>query len=355
MGAASITLPSAFHGCVATPQAEQLSPRTKSTESIDPYQTKRRNCLSKTFDNISDFLNTRMRMSHIYQPVMIIELLESGGEADISEIAKAILVHDPTQIEYYSEITKAMPGRVLTNNHRITRKSGQSYSLVDFDHLSRDEIDELIKICKERLQNFVKDRGDRPWSHRSRSGPYIPSNSKIQILKNSGGRCELCGISAHERFLEVDHIIPRSRGGSNDLSNLQALCYKCNSAKGASDETDFRGILDRYNHRSDGCTHCEPREGAIILQNELAYSILHPEPTVEGLSLVVPKRHHADYFELYQPELNAMHRLLQDRKMAMQESDESVSGFNVRIGVGELAGQAEAHCRVELIPTREQR
>ena len=39
---------------------------------------------------------------------------------------------------------------------------------------------------------------------------------------------------AHRRtiYLSVDHIIPKSRGGTNDRSNLQILCIDCNSEKG---------------------------------------------------------------------------------------------------------------------------
>ncbi|WP_411875608.1 HNH endonuclease [Vulcanococcus limneticus] len=35
----------------------------------------------------------------------------------------------------------------------------------------------------------------------------------------------------HQRALEVDHIVPRNHGGSDDLSNLQALCFRCNAGK----------------------------------------------------------------------------------------------------------------------------
>ena len=57
-----------------------------------------------------------MRMSHIYQPVMIKALLENGGEATTDEIAKALLAYDQSQVEYYSLRTKNMVGKVLTNN-----------------------------------------------------------------------------------------------------------------------------------------------------------------------------------------------------------------------------------------------
>ena len=54
-----------------------------------------------------------MRMAHIYQPVMIKELLSRGGKASIRDIAAAFLARDASQLEYYEQITKRMPGNVL--------------------------------------------------------------------------------------------------------------------------------------------------------------------------------------------------------------------------------------------------
>ena len=68
-----------------------------------------------------------MRMSHIYQPVMLVELLERRGTATVNQIARTILQHDPSQVEYYEQITRQMPGRVLTKNRGITTKDGDSY------------------------------------------------------------------------------------------------------------------------------------------------------------------------------------------------------------------------------------
>jgi ATP adenylyltransferase len=64
---------------------------------------------STSFNALRDFLTTRMRMSHIYQPLMIRTLLIHGGRASIRQIASAFLSKDASQLEYYEEITKNMP------------------------------------------------------------------------------------------------------------------------------------------------------------------------------------------------------------------------------------------------------
>ncbi len=48
------------------------------------------------------------------------------------------------------------------------------------------------------------------------------------LCAKHGGRCLRCHAQAK---LTVDHIVPVSRGGSSDISNLQPLCAKCNSIK----------------------------------------------------------------------------------------------------------------------------
>ena len=82
--------------------------------------------MTKRFEDLSDFVRNQMRMSHIYQPAMLVELLQNGGKASVTEIAKALLSRDVSQIEYYEQITKNMVGRVLTKNRGITDKDGNT-------------------------------------------------------------------------------------------------------------------------------------------------------------------------------------------------------------------------------------
>ena len=62
---------------------------------------------------LEEFIRNRMRMSHIYQPVMLKVLLDGNGEASLEEIAKALLSYDLPQIEYYGLRTKRMVGDVM--------------------------------------------------------------------------------------------------------------------------------------------------------------------------------------------------------------------------------------------------
>ena len=66
------------------------------------------------FSDLLDFIQNRMRMSHIYQPVMLTTLIKGGGTASVKEIASQFAQRDEALIEYYSKITKEMPGRVTT-------------------------------------------------------------------------------------------------------------------------------------------------------------------------------------------------------------------------------------------------
>jgi hypothetical protein len=186
--------------------------------------------IAMTFDQLRTFVDSSMRMSHIYQPVMLQYLLEHGGSASVRDIAATILSHDESQIEYYEQIVKNMVGRVL-RNRQVVRKDGQSFELSDFDRLSPGEIAELTDRCQKKLDEFKEARGAKIWNHRKLAEGYISGTLRYEVLRRAKFRCELCGISADIKALEVDHIVPRNQGGSDDLSNLQALCYSCNAMK----------------------------------------------------------------------------------------------------------------------------
>jgi len=279
-------------------------------------------------------------------------LLKEGGVASIETLSKKLLIEDKSQQEYYGNITRNMVGRVL-NNHGIVQKDGEIFKLRNYETYTEDQRIELIQICQEKLNEYIEKRGKRIFEHRRKSAGYISGSMRYNVLNDAKFRCELCGVSADTKALEVDHIMPRNKGGSDDISNLQALCYSCNAMKRDKDSTDFRRVRESYEVREEGCLFCEIQKERILDEDNLFYVIRDGFPVTDLHTLVIPKRHVETYFDLYQPELNSCNRMIQKYKQQIENEDESVKGFNIGINNGEVSGQTIFHCHIHLIPRRE--
>lgn len=65
---------------------------------------------------------------------------------------------------------------------------------------------------------------------------WLRSVGRIVLFTKFGGQCAFCSSTDK---LCVDHIVPLSRGGTNDEDNLRLLCRTCNSRKGAKLDSEF--------------------------------------------------------------------------------------------------------------------
>jgi len=307
---------------------------------------------SNAFTQLKAFITTKMRMSHIYQPLMIRTLVEAGGRASVRTIAAAFLARDESQLEYYEHITKVMPGRVLAG-HGVVQREGDSYRLLLDPHaMSAAERVEILQLCDDALERFLARRGSAAYNHRRLGLAQVSGSARYEVLKRAGGRCELCGVPMQERAIEVDHVMPRKHGGTDDLENLQALCWKCNENKGARDATDFRLVRQELGHREAGCVLCAVDRSRVVAENTVALALSDAFPVTPHHSLIVPKRHVTTYFALYSPERRGVESLLDRVRTDILGKDRSVEGFNVGINDGKAAGQTIPHCHIHLIPRR---
>ena len=306
------------------------------------------------YEKLKSFIEQDMSMQHIYQPIMLIELLKGEGSASEEDIAKIFLDRDPTQIKYYVNKVRVMVGKVLANNG-ITRREKKVHLLNNYSELSKDEINALIELLEGKLFAYEDKHGERIWSHRSTDREAVSGSIRYQVILRAGRRCESCGESIEKKPIDVDHIIPRSLGGKNDISNYQALCWECNTNKGNRDKTNFKELEKQYQHREKNCLFCNIQTietNRIVEENTLAYAVLDAFAVTEHHSLIIPKRHVKDYFELTQAEINAVNQLIQSQKLKIDKKDKSVSGYNIGINCGEVAGQTIFHCHIHLIPRR---
>ena len=155
------------------------------------------------------FIKHQMRMSHIYQPVMLKVLLENGGQATTEQIAKSLLAYDQSQVEYYSLRTKAMVGKVLTNNGVVEpMKEGRQiigYRLTQEIHTEAQRAT-LQRMCESAINAYIGKRGEAIWGHRGADSGYVSGSNRYNVLKRAKHRCELCG--PHESHVaDFGHLI----------------------------------------------------------------------------------------------------------------------------------------------------
>lgn len=87
-------------------------------------------------------------------------------------------------------------------------------------------------------------KAEDPWGWRARNlrrniNPEITVEWLRALWESQGGKCPLSGRALHIKTAEMDHIIPRSRGGSHDLSSLRLLSPEANQAKGGMTDDEF--------------------------------------------------------------------------------------------------------------------
>lgn len=86
-----------------------------------------------------------------------------------------------------------------------------------------------LAIFQHKGQTFIE------WINAKEDKPQrksIKPSLRFEIMKRDNYRCQMCGISAKDgATLEIDHITPVAKGGSNDTDNLQVLCRDCNAGK----------------------------------------------------------------------------------------------------------------------------
>ena len=68
----------------------------------------------------------------------------------------------------------------------------------------------------------------------------FPPEVRRRIGVQQGNRCMYCGVTLYRATLRIDHKDPVEHGGSNEESNLQALCTPCNSRKWVQTDEEFR-------------------------------------------------------------------------------------------------------------------
>ena len=139
-----------------------------------------------THSELISFIESKMSMQHIYQPLLIKTLIECGGSATVRQLAQAVLGLDEPQIRYYEKRVKDMPVPVL-KRHGVVEKQGELVSLTT-GRLSLEQRSELLMLCERKLREFLLERGEEFWTSQYESDP-VPLTTRYEVLKRAGKRC----------------------------------------------------------------------------------------------------------------------------------------------------------------------
>lgn len=101
---------------------------------------------------------------------------------------------------------------------------------------STDDYSEIKKIVENAIlrESALNAESADDWLKRNKR-KNLDGGIRYKVLERANFRCEACGVSPkidNECVLEVDHIIPLTLGGGNNITNFQCLCRSCNASKG---------------------------------------------------------------------------------------------------------------------------
>ena len=157
----------------------------------------------------------------------IIEVQKSEYQQYLGDVPAFIIKED--QEGFYSRLGFAnIDESVLNVEYKFSYTSGGGFAKRTFTiPMTEETIVELIKLLEGKLTASAFTKEQRA---------LMTSKLRETIKTRDNFTCCCCGNSTYAEpnlLLEIDHIIPVSKGGCTVEDNLQTLCWKCNRAKGS--------------------------------------------------------------------------------------------------------------------------
>jgi len=100
---------------------------------------------------------------------------------------------------------------------------------------------------------------------------------------------------------------------------------------------------------SNNCVFCKLPKERVIMETDLWFVVRDGFPISPGHTLIIPKRHINDYFDIVENEHKSLHDVINQSKVLL-EAEFQPDGYNIGINCGEEAGQTVMHLHIHLIP-----
>ena len=103
----------------------------------------------------------------------------------------------------------------------------------------------------------------------------------------------------------------------------------------------------------NNCLFCNIEEDRIVHEYKHFYIIRDAFPVTPLHSLIITKRHVVSYFQCTKEEHDEIPIILDTQKTELKILDDTITGFNIGMNIGEDAGQTIFHCHIHIIPRRQ--
>lgn len=142
--------------------------------------------------------------------------------------------------EYYEDFQAKINENIIKNTSNINRE------LINKIKKYKNDDQTIIEYIELAIINFLpKESLNEKDIKRIRRRKNLSDNTRYSVLERAGFKCQCCGEKPRKNnnvVLHIDHIVPFSLGGGDNIENLQVLCDKCNISK--SNRFYYNHMLD---------------------------------------------------------------------------------------------------------------
>ncbi|MDR1329901.1 MAG: HNH endonuclease [Oscillospiraceae bacterium] len=179
------------------------------------------------------------RLKHIVKPCWELKFCPYGPLVEDFPLPPLLLEEHRKHTLY---IKKCLETGFMGENYDIPLDN-ERREYFETELASDDESDYVDKLSKFESEASCREFGhlcpayfvSEPFTetsagrNRSRN---LSHSTIIRVARRDNNTCQICGEVLLDRKIEIDHIIPFSRGGTSDENNLRVTCFECNRKKG---------------------------------------------------------------------------------------------------------------------------
>lgn len=185
-------------------------------------------------DNIREWIEDAIFNEGIYKYYNR-EIESIDSKTDIESINKSGL-----SIDEFNKIEKEIVKLAIYDEKIYDIQVHVIVNYCDKNYVIHQKKDKYVKF--DELKSIYNEwKNSKKYNETAkRERKLINYTLREEVLKRDGYKCCVCGKTEKDGVrLEIDHIIPVSKGGQSTISNLQTLCSSCNAKKNTMDNDDF--------------------------------------------------------------------------------------------------------------------